>query len=162
MNRFFLIIVLFVFTCSQAHAQTKKESIKTLFVIMQQDSLISKSFKVMTSSIISSMTSQMQSDTSLAAKMSKMMEKSMEFSKKFAMKLLNEDMVDIYDKYFTQQEIDDFIVFYKSKSGQKMINMIPEIQKDIMAAMSAKYTPTLQEEIMKEFNQIIKETSGGN
>jgi len=161
MTRIFLITVLFFSTFSQAQAQSKKESIKTLFVIMQQDSLISKSFRIMTSSIVSTMSSQFQSDTSLSAKMSAIMEKSMEASKKVAMKLLNEDMVDIYDKYFTQQEIDDFIVFYKTKSGQKMISTLPDIQKDIMSAMSKKYTPTLQEEIMKEFDQIIKESTGG-
>lgn len=40
-----------------------------------------------------------------------------------------------------------------------MIQTIPDIQKDIMAAMSAKYTPALQEEIMKGFDQIVKEAS---
>jgi len=157
MKRTFLIILLFISTFSLAHSQSKKESIKVLFGLMQQDSLISKSFNVMSSAFVSSMTSQMHSDTAHSAKMSKIMETSMETSKKMAIKLINEDLVDIYDKYFTEQEIHDFIVFYKSKSGQKMISAIPDIQKDIMESMSVKFTPTLRDEIRKEFDRIIKE-----
>ncbi len=126
---------------------------------MQQDSLMHKSFDAITSSIVTSMTAQFKGDTTIQSKMAAVFKKSMESSKKIAMKLLNEDMVEIYDKYFTQQEIDDYIEFYKTKSGQKMIQTIPDIQKDIMSAMSAKYTPALQEEIMKGFDQIVKEAS---
>ena len=159
MSKIFAALVLFISVCFCSHAQSKKESIKTLFELMQQDSLMHKSFDAITSSIVTNMTAQFKGDTAIQSKMAAVFKKSMESSKKIAMKLLNEDMVEIYDKYFTQQEINDYIGFYKTKSGQKMIQTIPNIQKDIMAAMSAKYTPALQEEIMKGFDQIVKEAS---
>src|SRR5260221_11515683 len=101
-----LTIVLFTLnSCPQA--QSKKESIKVLFGFMHQDTLINKMFDAMTSSMLTSMTSQIK-DTANSSKISNMMVKSMERSRSIAKKLINEDMVDIYDKYFTQQEIDDF------------------------------------------------------
>jgi hypothetical protein len=87
----------------------------------------------------------------------RLMEKSMKKSKENALKLLNEDMVDIYDKYFTIQEIDDFTNFYKSKSGQKLLKQTPDITKDVMAIMSAKYQKDFQQSLIKDVEEITNE-----
>ena len=158
MKKVILPLVLLISFALQSTAQTKKDSIKQLFGLMHQDSLISKSFEIMTNSVVKSMSTQIK-DADFQKKYAKIMEKSMGTSQKIAMRLVNEDLVDIYDKYFTQEEINDFIVFYKSKSGQKMINKITDIQKDLMEIMAAKYTPTLQQELMKEFETLLIETS---
>jgi hypothetical protein len=71
--------------------------------------------------------------------------------KEISTKLINEDMVVLYDKYFSQAEINDFISFYKTPSGQKMINMTPDIQKDLMTVMMQKYMPEMQKSIMVQF-----------
>lgn len=85
------------------------------------------------------------------------MEKSMQKSKENALKLLNGDMVDIYDKYFTVEEVDDFIIFYKSKSGQKMLTQMPDITKDIMAVMTTKYQTDFQQSVMKDIEEMTNE-----
>ena len=157
MKKSYLIAAILISVSLFAQAQPKKESIKVLFELMQQDSLINKTFAAITSSLVSNMTGQL--DSSYRDRMARVMEKSMEASKQVAKRMINEDMIDIYDKYFTQEEIDDFISFYKSKSGQKMISRIPDIQKDIMTIMSQKYTSSLQQEIMNQFDEIIKEAS---
>jgi hypothetical protein len=87
------------------------------------------------------------------------MVRSMKKSKETALKLLNEDMVDIYDKYFTIAEIEDFTTFYKSKSGQRMINQMPDITKDIMAVMGAKYQKDFQQSFMKDVEEITNEVT---
>jgi hypothetical protein len=89
----------------------------------------------------------------------KLMERSMKKSKETALKLLNEDMVDIYDKYFTLEEIEDFTTFYKSKSGQRMISQMPDITKDIMAVMGAKYQSDFQQSFMKDVEEITIEVN---
>ena len=68
-------------------------------------------------------------------------------------------MFDIYDKYFTIEEIDDFSVFYKSKSAQKMLSQMPDISKDIMTIMSTKYQADIQQSFMKEIEEMTKEST---
>jgi hypothetical protein len=155
MRKFILVPAIVTCICLSANAQGKKESIKQLFSLMQQDSLINSSFAAMTTSIVSSMN--LNLDSAANQRYEKILAKSMEASKQIAKKLLNEDMVEIYDKYFTQQEIDDFIAFYKSPSGKKMIDRVPSIQKDVMLVMTKKYTSGLHEEIMKDIAEIMKE-----
>jgi uncharacterized protein len=87
----------------------------------------------------------------------KLMERSMKRSQENALRLLNEDMVDIYDKYFTTEEIDDFATFYKSKSGQKMLSQMPAISKDVMTIMSDKYQKDFQQSIRKDVEEITNE-----
>jgi hypothetical protein len=62
-------------------------------------------------------------------------------------KMMDEDMVALYDKYFSQKEINDYIAFYKTPSGQKFIKVTPDISKDLMMIMMQKYVPQIQEAI---------------
>lgn len=84
----------------------------------------------------------------------------MKKSRENALRLLNEDMVDIYDKYFTAEEIEDFAAFYRSKSGQTMLNQMPAISKDIMDVMSVKYQKDFQQSLMKDVEEITNEVTG--
>ena len=145
-----------VTTQGLAQNSMKKEKIKILFALLHQDSLMIKTIDGMTSSMVKNM-ARMLSDTSytkMGTDMSgitqKFIERSMQKSKESALKLLNGDMIDIYDKYFTVEEIDDFSVFYKSKSGQKLITQMSDITKDIMTIMTTKYQMELQQSFMKE------------
>ena len=165
MRHILLSIALFFALTTQGLAQnlTKKEKIKTLFALMHQDSLVIKTIDGMTSSMIKNMTrifsdtsySKMNLDISIITQ--KLMENSMQKSKENALKLLNVDMVDIYDKYFTIEEINDFSVFYKSKSAQKMLTQMPDITKDIMNIMTTKYQTDIQQSFMTEIEEMTKQ-----
>ena len=54
-------------------------------------------------------------------------------------KIMDEDMVGIYDRYYTEQEIKDLIRFYKTKTGQKLINSASDIQNELMNIIKTKY-----------------------
>ena len=163
-----IIATLTAFIDGQAQTQQKKESIKLLFHLMKQDSLIDKTIDVMTASM-SQMTARFKDSTvntdtansvdmnELSINMNRTMAKSMERTKEVMKKLMDEEMVDIYDKYFTQQEINDFIAFYRSKSGQKMIDRIPDIQKDAMTIISKKFTSEFQQSMVKEMEGMKKD-----
>jgi uncharacterized protein len=150
---------------TQAQSQTtpKQEKIKYLFSLMHQDSLINKTFAAMSSSLATQMANTFKDTLFTNAgidysdKMSQIMQKSMDASKETAKRLINEDMVDIYDKYFTIEDIDSFIDFYKSKAGQKMIDRLPDITKDIMTAMATKYQPAMQQSIMSVVEEMLKD-----
>jgi uncharacterized protein len=165
MRHLFLSLALLITLTSQAqvHNQIKKDKIKALFVLMHQDSLIIKTLDGMSSAMVKNM-SAMFNDTTYTnhgidvSKINqKLMEKSMAKSKENALQLLNEDMVDIYDKYFSAEEIDDFTKFYTSTSGQKLLNKTPDISKDVMAIMSAKYQKDFQQSFMKDMEEVTTE-----
>ena len=169
MKQIVLSIGLLLVLTTQVQSQdlTKKEKIKALFSIMHQDSLMIKTMDRMAGSMTKNMAS-MFSDTiyskmdiDISKMTQKIMEKSMQKSKEISLRLVNEDMVDIYDKYFTIGEIDDFSNFYKSKSGQKMLTQMPDISQDIMNVMNTKYMADFMQILRKDMeemrNEIINE-----
>lgn len=56
----------------------------------------------------------------------------------FAQQVTAEDIVNliipIYDKYYTEKDVDQLILFYGSPIGKKTIEMMPVITKESMAA----------------------------
>lgn len=165
MKKSLLALSLLLTLASQGQAQNsaKKEKIKHLFAVMHQDSLIIKTLDATTSAMVKNM-SVLFNDTAytnhgvdVSTLTQKMMERSMQRSKENALKLLNEDMVDIYDKYFTIEEIEEFTAFYSTKSGQKWLTQTPDITKDVMTVMSTKYQQDFQQSYMKDMEEITKE-----
>jgi len=130
---------------------------------MHQDSLMIKTIDVMTQSMMNNMTKVFEDTmyTNMGLDMSKytkkLMDRSLKQSKENAIKLLNYDLVDIYDRYFTAAEIDDFSTFYKSASGQKLLSQTPNITKDVMAIMTTKYQADFRESLMKDLQEMSKE-----
>lgn len=165
MKQTFLALTLLFCISINGQSQTgpKKEKIKYLFSLMHQDSLISKTNEAMSLSMVTQMAGIFKDSIytkggiNYPDKFAKIMQKSMEASKEYTKKLINEDMVDIYDKYFTIVDIEDFITFYKSKSGQKMLDKLPEITTDMMTALTVKYQPIMQQSIMKEVEEMMKD-----
>lgn len=56
--------------------------------------------------------------------------------------------IDIYRKSFTQKEVDDMLVFYKSPSGQSMIEKMPVVMAQAMQTMQGEMA-TLMPQIQK-------------
>ncbi len=133
------------------YSQKKQESIKELFHVMQLDSIMDKTFSSMIPAIMSQMKSE---DPSVNARANEMMTTTMQSAKVMVKKMMDEDMVTVYDKYFSQNEINDYITFYKSKSGQKFIKMTPEISKDLMTIMMQKYMPEFQKTIKEKVDEM--------
>jgi hypothetical protein len=165
MKQILLSVTILLALTSQGQSQvlTKKEKIKSLFALMHQDSLMIKTIDGMTASMAKNMatifndTAYTNHGIDVSKWTQKLMEKSMQKSKENALKLLNGDMVDIYDKYFTIEDIDDFATFYKSRSGQKMLTQMPDITKDIMTIMTTKYQKDFQQSFMKDIQEMKNE-----
>jgi len=69
-------------------------------------------------------------------------------------KMMDEDMVQVYDKHFTQEEIQGLIKFYESSIGQKLLEKTPEISKDVMELMMQKHLPVFQQKLMKKLEEL--------
>ena len=159
-----LILIMFS-SYIQAQSSIKREKIKNLFVVMHQDSLLIKTFDNMSSALMQNV-SEMFKDTMYtnhgidpSKYYKKIMDNVMKKSKENALKLINTDMVDIYDKYFTIEDIDDFTAFYKTKSGQKYLSQVPDITKDLMEVMRVKYQKDLMQSLQKDIDEMTKEIS---
>jgi len=147
MKKALLVLFLCISVFTNGFSKTKQESIKELFHIMKNDSMMNK----MLDSMVPAMAGQMQSemkDSVAIAKSRDIMNLSMQAVKEFIPQMMD-DMALIYDKYFTKKEIKDFIVFYKSPSGQKYLNLTPQIMSEFMGTMMQKYMPEMQK-AMKE------------
>lgn len=64
-----------------------------------------------------------------------------QFWEEFARQIKAEDLVNliipIYDKYYTEEDIDQLIGFYKSPIGKKVIETLPQITQESMLAGQA-------------------------
>ena len=180
MKKIFALVTIATLLHVNSFAQTKQKSIKELFQVMQQDSLMEKMMNGMVPAMLTNMKNMIkQSEPVLKsnataeekskyevdtkkrdeklAKLDGVMITSMESAKKMLRSLMDNDMVAIYDKHFTQSEIKDFIAFYKSPSGAKMLKVMPEIQKDMMEILMKKYIPEMQKDIINKTKEIFEE-----
>ncbi|MET4082309.1 hypothetical protein ABIB40_002267 [Pedobacter sp. UYP30] len=154
-NYFVILLFLSLFSIN-GYAQTKQESIRTLFSVMKQDSLMDKIVNSIMPSLIAQMSSQYAAKNPASkAKMMEATKVGMEVSKTMLKKMVADGgMVAIYDKHFSQDEINDFITFYKSPSGQKLLEEMPSITKDNVIMMQ-KYIPEMQKEIKMKMDEIL-------
>ena len=150
-----ILVLMICIPSLMGYSQTKQESIKELFHVMQQDSTMDKMFNSMIPSMINQMKSQHPINDSLAnARSNELMKVTMQTTKVILKKMMDEDMVALYDKYFSQKEINDYIAFYKSPSGQKFIKVTPDISKDLMGIMMQKYIPEIQNAIKTKVEEM--------
>lgn len=50
----------------------------------------------------------------------------------------------VYEKSFTQEEVDGMIAFYKTPAGQAVINKMPVVMQNTMAEMQSMMGPIMQ------------------
>jgi hypothetical protein len=158
MKKIFIILILGFYAFSNTYGQSKEELIKQLFKVMHQDSLIDKTFNNM----LTVMLKQVQTEKKDPAEIAKLQERiktEIPVLKDILGRMMDEDMVPIYSKYFTGNEIRDYIAFYQSPSGQKFINNTPYIQKDLMEVMYQKYIPEIQKAVKEKMEEINKNES---
>jgi len=58
--------------------------------------------------------------------------------------LITDQMLKLYDKYYTAAEIQDLITFYKSPTGQKSIDIMPKLMTESMQSTMQTLMPKMQ------------------
>ncbi|HLP05481.1 MAG TPA: DUF2059 domain-containing protein [Paludibacter sp.] len=152
MKKTIFLLLLCISTALNGYSRNKQESIKELICITKSDSMVIK----MVDSMVPAMMAQMQSqlkDSTAQAKSKEVMAIVVESIKEVTPKML--DYVSaMYDKYFTEKDIKDFIAFYKSSAGQKYLNVMPEMTKDMMGNMMTNFVPELQKSIQAKMEEL--------
>lgn len=135
--------------------QDKAADLKHLFEIMQSEKMIDGMFDNMIPAITQQARSQIKGEDA-QEKFDSYMEFVMTATKEMTKKMINEEMVKIYDKHFTQDEIKELIKFYESSIGKKMIEKTPDLTKDLMEVMMSKYLPEFQKSITEKLEEMKK------
>jgi hypothetical protein len=149
MKKFAIIIIYCLVFGSIISAQTKKDDIKELFELMNPGQMIDKIFENMIDVF------KHHGNTQISpGKQEEFVSYLNEEVRMMTDNLINVHMVSIYDRYFSDEEIKNLIKFYKSPTGQKMINTMPDIQKDIMTIMMNKHIPEFQEKIQQKMEEL--------
>jgi uncharacterized protein len=154
MKKVLLLSILIVFMSFNLSALTKKDKIIQLFGLMNSDKMInnmvdnmSKMFQNQSSELKNAMNDSIQQKY-----FSYVFSETKEFSKK----LFNEDMVTIYDKYFTETEIQKYIDFYNSPEGKKFVEQSPSVQNDLMTNVINNYLPDLKIKFKNKLDELNK------
>lgn len=135
MKKVVLLLVICVSAFVNSYSQTKQESIKELFHLMQKDSIVDRALTTMMPSLLK-MTQRKDSTLTEAERNS--LNSKLQMAKDISAKMLIEEMA-LYDKYFSQEEILDLITFYKTQSGRRLIELAPKIQNELTLIVQQKY-----------------------
>jgi hypothetical protein len=74
-------------------------------------------------------------------------------------KALEPDILDLYARTFTDEELDGIIAFYKSPAGISMVEKLPTITTQAMSISQAKVTAMMPElkQMMQDFEKAAKD-----
>ncbi len=71
------------------------------------------------------------------------------YEKKFDVDSVTDQLVSVYDKHYTDDEIKGLLQFYGSPLGQKVASEMPKINKEIQAAIRAASTKAAKDAFAK-------------
>jgi hypothetical protein len=79
-----------------------------------------------------------------------------EFWDRFEQKLGSQELVDqlipIYDKYYTQQDLESLLAFYESPVGQKVLKTMPQVMQESMQ-IGQVWGQQKAQEVLKEIQE---------
>lgn len=159
MKKTVLVIAVLLSTSFVSFTQNKQDNIKELLKSMQIEKMMSGAYD----SIIPMLKSQMKSnpvmqDSLQTKKMDAMMRKVMDASREMTKSFMENEMTGIYERNFSDNEVKDLLAFYKTPTGQKMIESQPTIQRETMQIMMTKYMPAFRDKMKALTDEIISET----
>ena len=108
----------------------KQKKIKELFQVMDIQAATNEISQMMLND-----TGNMKLSKNQKAAMQKEMQSMMDY-------VLNKQ-AELYDKHFTEQEIDDILNFYKTPAGKKIIEETPKITKELFTDLMENYYPDM-------------------
>ena len=132
MKKLFIITMLiFTMNITVFSAETpKQKKIKELFQVMDIQAATNEM-----SEMILNDTDSMKLSKNQKAAMQKEMQSMMDY-------VLNKQ-AELYDKHFTEKEIEDILNFYKTPAGKKIIEETPKITKELFTDLMENYYPDM-------------------
>ena len=150
-----LLLSLLIFSSSlYAEQNTKQQKIDELIKVMNLDSMVDSMYGQV-EGMMKGMSDQMgvkPSEQTIFDKyygdMTTVLKTEMSWAKMQPM------MVNVYDKHFSEQEIADMLAFYKTDTGQKILEKMPVVMQESM-----QMSQSLVQDAMPKIQQIAGELS---
>ncbi|MDO3695811.1 DUF2059 domain-containing protein [Wenyingzhuangia sp. chi5] len=149
------IFSLLMFLTLTVNAQAPKEKVLELIDVMQADKMISQMMDQMIPMMQQQMKSSLKTEEQ-EQKIEKVNTIVLEEAKNFTNNIVNGAMVDIYAKYFSENDINYMIGFYKSETGKKLLKLTPTISKELMEKMMQDEMSTFQQKIKERIAELEK------
>ena len=153
MKKVFLFSILTVVFTMSSVAQDKTSDLKKLFGLMKSEKMIEEMLNNMVPMLKQQANEAIKGSNS-QEKLDKYVDFIKEGLKELTSELINKDMVNIYDKNFTHEDIQDLIKFYESPTGKKMIEKTPEITKEVMNLMMSKHMLEFQGKLKQKMDEL--------
>jgi len=152
MKKILLTLLLIILPLSAAAEAGKRESIKELLELINADSMIDTIYSQM-DQMFAGMGSQLgvsASEQELFNNYTNKVEVAMKEEMSWAK--MEAPIIDVYINNYTEEEIQDMLRFYRSKTGRSMIEKMPEVMVESMAV-----SQKMLEEFMPKFMELAKE-----
>lgn len=153
MKKFFLLSILTLYFTMSAIARDKITDIKYLLKLVNSEQVSDAMINSMIP-VLKQQASEKIQENSAKEKFNSLMDTLIIEMKELSNKLVNEELVNIYAKHFTHEEIKDLITFYESPIGRKILEKSLEITKELMNAMMTKYMPEFQKNLNKKLEEL--------
>ena len=128
----------------------QRELIERLLTIMQMDKIASSVIDTMFAHVQSQMVQQAEARGTDVGEANELFDDFRARSARvdFA-PLIRESLIQIYSRYFTEQELVDLVAFYSTPTGRKTLDVMDDIMRDGMQMGAEKLGPKI-DEVMKE------------
>lgn len=153
MKKLFLLLILTITFTMSTIAQDKITDIKYLLKLVNSEQVSDAMINSMIP-VLKQQASEKIQENSAKEKFNSLMDTLIIEVKELSNKLVNVELVNIYEKHFTHEEIKDLIKFYKSPTGKKLLEKSPEITKELMNSMMTKHMPEFQENLHKKLQEL--------
>lgn len=152
LKKLFLLLILTITFIMSTIAQDKITDIKYLLKLVNSEQVSDAMINSMIP-VLKQQASEKIQENSAKEKFNSLMDTLIIEVKELSNKLVNVELVNIYGKHFTHEEIKDLIKFYKSPTGKKLLEKSPEITKELMNSMMTKHMPEFQENLNKKLEE---------
>lgn len=153
MKKLILLSILTIAFTMSTIAQDKISDIKRLLELINSEQISDAMINSMVP-ILKQQASEKIQENGAKEKFNSTMDALMDEAKELSNKVVSVELVNIYEKHFTHEEIKDLITFYESPTGKKILEKSPEITKELMISITTKYMPEFQMSLTKKLEEL--------
>ena len=136
------VAITLAFTGHASAAPASRASLESLFQLTHADTMVDGVYATMQKSM-SQMFAQDASQRAVSPSRQRIAAKAMDdmmalLRSQYNWKVMEPDMIDAYQKTFTEEEVTAMINFYATPAGQAAITKMPQLMQSVMAGSQAR------------------------
>lgn len=158
MRKLIVLIIIFQFLVFSIYCQTKQELIKEYINLTKQNYSLDTVMNKMQENISQfskNIPGSGFQDIISGMDMGNKFKWISELQEKIMKEVYENEAIAIYDKAYSKEDLEEFLKFYKSPAGQKLLKTDPLIDMEIDEVVLKKFTPILNDSIKKMYSEVF-------